>query len=66
MPDAIRIIDEDYNIILYNKAYAAIQKVRSKGKTAFTDACIRLVHEKYNKDKNFEEYVNLYDSLMNR
>lgn len=50
----------------YNKAYAAIQKVRSKGKTAFTDACIRLVHEKYNKDKNFKEYVNLYDSLMNR
>lgn len=49
----------------YNKAYTAIQKIRSKDKTTFTDACIHLAREKYNKERCFNEYVNLYESLIN-
>lgn len=48
----------------YKSAYHAIENIRSKGKYAYSEACIRLVQEKNSKDKCFEKYINLYESLL--
>lgn len=48
----------------YKSAYHAIEYLRSKGKYAYSEACIHLAQEKYSKDKCFERYVNLYESLL--
>lgn len=49
----------------YRMAYSAIQQIKSKGKQNYTEACISLAREKYNKDKCFEKYVELYEELLN-
>lgn len=48
----------------YKNAYHAIEEIRSKGKYAYSEACIRFAQEKYSKDKCFEKYINLYESLI--
>ena len=48
----------------YKAAYQAIQVIREKGKKVYSDTCIRLASEKYNKDKCFEKYIKLYESLL--
>ena len=50
----------------YQAAYQAIQEIRAKGKTAFSDACIALAHNKYSKDRCFGEYIKLYESLLGK
>lgn len=50
----------------YKAAYQAIKKIRFHGKLTYSDACIRLVHEKYSKNRCFDEYFKLYESLINR
>lgn len=64
MNDRKKILDDpgDYTP---EQLLSAIQKIRSKDKTTFTDACIHLAREKYNKERCFNEYVNLYESLIN-
>lgn len=48
----------------YKSAYHAIEEIRSKGKYAYSEACIRFAQEKYSKDKCFEKYINLYENLI--
>lgn len=48
----------------YKAAYEAIQKIKAKDKKSYSDACVALARGKFDKDRCFEEYVNLYQSLM--
>ena len=63
------LITPDTGFVVPNKdikaAYQAIQIIRIKGKSAYTNACICLVSEKYNKNDCFNKYVELYESLIN-
>lgn len=49
----------------FKAAYQAIQKIRVNGKS-YSEACINLATEKYDKDQCFEEYVKLYEQLIGR
>lgn len=48
----------------YSMAYSAIQQIKQNGKHHYSDACITLAREKYNMNKCFEKYVELYDELL--
>lgn len=48
----------------YKAAYDAIQMIKKNGKKSYSDACIKLVKEKYDKDICFQEYVKLYGDLL--
>lgn len=50
----------------YRAAYDAIQKIRNKGKSYYSNYCIDLVKEKYNKDKCIQNYFKLYESLLEK
>lgn len=45
-------------------AYLKIQTIRSEGKSHYSRACIELARERYDKDKCFEQYIQLYDKLI--
>jgi len=49
----------------YKSAYEAIQKIRKIGKDAYSDNCIKIVREKYDKEKCFEKYIKLYRLILN-
>lgn len=49
----------------FREAYKAILHIKNKGKSFYSNSCIGLAHSKYNKNKCFEEYVNLYEQLLN-
>ena len=49
----------------FKAAYQAIQKIREKGKNAYSEDCIKLVRESYDKDKCYNKYIELYESLLN-
>lgn len=49
----------------FKAAYQAIQKIRNKGKNAYSEDCIKLARESYNKDKCYNKYIELYESLLN-
>lgn len=63
------LITPDTGLVVENgnwhAAYDAIQKIKLNGKKHYTDACIALAHEKYDKDMCFEKYVELYEELLN-
>lgn len=48
----------------WRAAYKAIQQIKHNGKQHYSVACISLAHKEYDKDKCFERYVELYESLM--
>lgn len=48
----------------YKVAYSQIEQIRMNGKSHYSDACISLAREKYDKDKCYEEYVRLYEELI--
>lgn len=45
-------------------AYSAIQQIKLNGKQHYSEACISLAREKYDKDKCFEKYMELYEELV--
>ena len=49
----------------YKAAYDAVQKVKIKGKSSYSAACIKLVKEKYEKGLCFNRYMSLYKKLLN-
>lgn len=49
----------------YRMAYSAILQIKLNGKHHYSEACITLAREKYDKDKCFEKYVELYEELLN-
>jgi len=50
----------------YNAAYEAIKKIKVNGKSSYSEACISLAREKYDKDKCYSEYVKLYEELIEK
>lgn len=50
----------------WRAAYNAIQQIKQKGKKHYSESCITLAREKYDKDKCFEKYVELYQALLER
>lgn len=50
----------------YKHAYTAIQQIKINGKQHYSEACISLAREKYDKDKCFEKYVELYEELLKK
>lgn len=50
----------------YKAAYQAIQKIKNYGKIYYSEACIRLVKEKYEKNICFNRYVSLYEEILSK
>ena len=44
--------------------YEKIQIIKSNGKPYYSDECIDHVRRYYDKDKNFNKYVDLYEKLI--
>ncbi|MDR3610697.1 MAG: glycosyltransferase [Ignavibacteriaceae bacterium] len=44
--------------------YSAIMEIRAKGKSYYSKACIQRASELYNKDIKYQEYIDLYNSLI--
>ncbi len=44
----------------------AIEEVRAKGKTHYSHACRQRAVALYNKDERYEDYIKLYESLLQR
>ena len=51
--------DKDHEAV-----YRAITDIKAKGKVSFSEACIKLARERYDKDVCYGKYVELYDRLM--
>lgn len=49
----------------YKDAYSKIQQIKQKGKSYYADACIQLAREKYDKEKCFSQYFQLYNQIIN-
>lgn len=49
----------------YKAAYDAVQKIKIKGKSSYSTACIKLVKKKYEKELCFNRYMSLYKKLLN-
>lgn len=62
------LITNETGFVVPNKdvkaAYEVIQRIKKIGKSAYANHCIKLAKEKYDKDKCFEEYIRLYESLL--
>jgi putative colanic acid biosynthesis glycosyltransferase len=57
------IIIEKGNIdVLVN----AIRQIQSKGKASYTQACVGRARQFYNKDERYKDYLNLYESILNK
>ena len=42
---------------------AAIQEIKSKGKSQYSQNCISRVEQNFNHTKQFKEYINLFESV---
>lgn len=42
----------------------AIKTVRKNGKSYYSDSCIKYAKEKFDKEKNIEQYIELYKKLL--
>lgn len=49
-----------------NGLVAAIQKIKEKGKAFYTEACVKRTHQLYKKEDRYQEYLNLYESLVSK
>ena len=43
-----------------------ITKIEENGERSYSEACRKRAEEHFNKDKCFEKYIELYDSLINK
>ena len=61
------LITPDTGLVVENKnwyaAYDAIRQIQNKGKSHYSSSCITLAHKKYDKDKCFRKYIDLYEEL---
>lgn len=55
------IVVEQGNIA---KLIDAIDKVKDKGKQSYSDACVNRAHRLYKKEDRYQEYIDLYESLL--
>jgi len=47
-------------------AYAKVQTIKQRGKSTYNNSCIKFARERFDKDKCFEEYIKLYERLINK
>ena len=55
------LVVDNYN---WRAAYDAITQIRKKGKIHYSDSCIAIAHNNYDKDVCFRKYVELYETLI--
>jgi glycosyltransferase involved in cell wall biosynthesis len=55
------IVVEQGNI---GKLIDAIDKVKDIGKQSYSEACVNRAHRLYKKEDRYQEYIELYDSLL--
>ena len=55
------IVVEQGNI---GKLIDAINKVKDKGKQSYSEACVNRAHRLYKKEDRYQEYIELYGSLL--
>lgn len=48
----------------YSQILAAIQEVKSKGKSAYSTACRKRAEMCYNKEERYAEYMDLYEKML--
>lgn len=62
------LIDNSTGIVVekgdINGLISAISKIKEKGKTFYTEACVKRAHQLYNKEDRYQEYLNLYNELL--
>lgn len=62
-------VDEETGIKVdkgnYSGLIEAIENVRKKGKFFYAEACCRRAEKYFNKDDRFNEYIQLYEDLLN-
>ena len=44
----------------------SIAKIEENGKSYYSEACRKRAEEHFDKDKCFDKYIELYDSLINK
>lgn len=42
----------------------AVQTIREKGKSAYSEMCIQRAHELFDKDTNIRQYMDLFDTML--
>lgn len=47
-----------------NDVVDAIKRIRAKGKNAYFGQCIKRAHDLFDKEKNIQQYVELFDNLQ--
>ncbi len=57
------IVVDDKN---FQQAYDAIQKLKLIGKFHYSETCIKMVHEHFNKDDCYLKYLYLYNRLLKK
>lgn len=58
-PDGILIKTPDPQEIL-----TAIQQIRAKEKSYYVPRCVEFANERFNKEKNIEQYIDIYKELL--
>lgn len=63
------LITPETGLVARNKdvedVYKSIQTVKKRGKAYYKNACIELAHTKFDKDRCFNSYLNLFNKLIN-
>lgn len=59
--DLTGIVVEQDNI---DKLIDAIEMVKNKGKQSYSEACVNRAHRLYKKEDRYQEYIELYNSLL--
>lgn len=62
------LIDETTGLVVeqgnIGKLIDAINKIKDKGKQSYSGACVNRAHRLYKKEDRYQEYIELYDSLL--
>ena len=43
---------------------SAVREIMAKGKAAYSEACRKKTEEKYDKNKQYMQYINLYNTVL--
>jgi glycosyltransferase involved in cell wall biosynthesis len=62
------LIDKSTGLIVepgdINGLIDAIIQIKQNGKQSYSEACVNRAHRFYNKEDRYQEYIDLYDSLL--
>jgi putative colanic acid biosynthesis glycosyltransferase len=60
--DQTGLIVEQGNI---DKLLKAIKQIKQNGKQYYSDACVERAQKFYRKEDRYQEYIDLYESMLN-